>query len=267
MKFKSFFLMTICLFGMISYIDAQELKKEDLEKAIQNPIANLVSLPFQNNLDYGIGDYSRVRNTLNVMPVLPFALGKKVNLITRTIIPLITQPLGESDSKTGLGDITLSMFFSPAKSGKLIWGIGPVFGFPTATNDVLGSKKWSAGPALILLTQPKGWTLGLLAQNTFSFAGEETAGDVNFLFSQVFIVKSLPNKWYVNSSPIITANWKADAGQQWTVPLGLGAGKLVMLGKLPLNCQAGYYYNVAKPDGAAKGQVRAQVVFIMPKFY
>jgi hypothetical protein len=267
MKSRPIILMTVLLFGLISYTATQDLPKSDLEKAIQNPIANLVSLPFQNNTDYGIGAYSRTKNTLNMMPVLPFSLGKKINLITRTIIPLITQPMGESDSKTGLGDIMMSSFFSPAKTGALIWGIGPVIGFPTATNDVLGSNKWSAGPALVLLTQPTGWTIGLLAQNTFSFAGDEEAGDVNFLFSQVFIVKNLPKKWYVNSSPIITANWKADQGQQWTVPLGIGGGKLVMLGKLPVNCQAGYYYNIVKPDGGPVGQIRAQMVFILPKFY
>lgn len=262
-KYYSIFVL-LCL---IINISAQDTVTKDLEKAIQNPIANLVSLPFQNNTDYGIGDYNRTKNTLNVMPVLPFSLGSKVNLITRTIIPVITQPTGETDSKTGLGDVTISTFFSPARPGSLIWGIGPAFGFPTASDDIIGSEKWSVGPALVLLTQPKGWTLGLLAQNTISFAGNNDAPDVNFFFSQVFIVKNLPDKWYINSAPIIMANWEAENGQKWTVPLGLGAGKLLFVGKLPLNCQAGYYYNILKPDGGPKGQIRAQIVMILPKFY
>ena len=254
-------------FFIPAFVTAQDTQKKDLEKDIQNPIANLVTLPFQDNADFGYSSYNRLRNTLNIMPVLPFSLGKNVNLITRTIIPVITQPIGESETKTGLGDITLSTFFSPAKSGKLIWGLGPVFGFPTATDDALGSKKWSAGPALVMLVQPKGWTLGLLAQNTWSFAGDTSRADINFFYSQVFIVKNLPNGWYVNSAPIITANWKANSGNQWTVPAGFGAGKLLFLGKLPVNFQAGYYYYVVKPEGGPMWQLRTQVVFILPKFY
>ncbi|MCX6159933.1 MAG: neuromedin U, partial [Ignavibacteriae bacterium] len=167
---------------------------------------------------------------------------------------------------TGLSDINLSLFFSPANSGSVIWGIGPVLSFPTATDDALASKKWSAGPSVIILTQPEGWTLGLVAQNTWSYAGDETKTDVNFFYSQIFIVKNLPKGWYLNCAPIITANWKASSGNQWTVPLGIGAGKLLKFGKLPVNLQAGYYYNAVKPDGGAKWQLRGLMVFFLPNF-
>ncbi len=269
MKLKKliFTVLLVNFFFVSLIVSAQDSLKKSLEKDIQNPIAKLVTMPFQDNADFGYGSYGRLRNTLNIMPVLPFNLGKSVNLITRTIIPVITQPIGESETKTGLGDITLSMFLSPSKPGKLIWGVGPVFGLPTATDDILGSKKWSAGPAMIMLVQPEGWTLGLIAQNTWSFAGDTARTDVNFFYSQVFIVKNLPDGWYINSAPIITANWKANSGNQWTVPVGFGVGKLQFFGKLPVNFQAGYYYYVAKPEGGPMWQLRTMVIFILPKFY
>jgi hypothetical protein len=203
---------------------------------------------------------------MNFQPVLPVSLGKKVTLITRTIAPVISQPVGENETKFGLGDITSAFYFTSANPGSVIWGIGPVIGFPTATDDILGTGKWSAGPGLVLLTQPKGWTIGTVVQNTWSFAGDEEKPDVNFFYTQIFIVKNLPKGWYINSAPIITADWNADAGNQWTIPVGLGAGKLIKLGKLPLNFQAGYYYNVEKPENGADWQLRAMLTFIFPNF-
>ena len=227
---NKFLLITIItLLSLPVYTTAQEKTNKDLEKAIQNPIANIVSLPFQNNTDFGIGEYDRTKNTLNIQPVLPFGLGKSVNLIARTIIPVISQPIGESETTTGLGDIALSMFFTAANPGKLIWGIGPAFGFPTATDDVLGTSKWTVGPSVLVIIQPEGW--------------------------------------YLNTAPIITANWNASTGNKWTVPIGIGGGKLIRAGKLPINIQVGYYNYVVKPDGGPKWQLRTQVQFILPKFY
>ena len=264
-RFRLILIVTLLILPVL--IRAQEKSRVDLEKAIQNPIANLVSFPFQNNTDFDIGTHNRTKNTLNIQPVLPFALGKNVNLITRTIIPIITQPVGADESTTGLSDINLSLMFSPANPGAIVWGIGPVFGIPAASDDILGSGKWTTGPCMVILTQPEGWTFGMLAQNIWSFAGKEDRDEVNFFFSQVFITKKLPAGWYINSSPIITSNWKASSGNQWTIPLGMGTGKLFRLGKLPVNFQAGYYYYIEKPEGAAKWMLRAQLTFILPKFY
>jgi hypothetical protein len=266
---KVFLYLTVTAFYFLLFTYSalpQNKSNADMEKAIQNPIAKIISIPFLNLVDFGTGDYNRARYTLNFQPVIPVSLGKNINLITRTIVPLISQPYGESETKTGLGDITTALYFCPASQGNLIWGAGPVFGFPAATDDLLGTKKWLAGPGIVLLTQPKGWTLGLVAQNTWSFAGDETRSDVNYFYSQVFIVKNLPKGWYLNSAPIITADWKADSGNQWTVPLGIGFGKLIKLGKLPVNVQAGYYYNIEKPEGGADWQLRALLVCFLPNF-
>jgi len=255
---------TLICFAAIAQND-QENQSSNLEQQIQNPIASLISVPFQNNVDFNTGPYDRSRNTLNIQPVIPFSLNEKLNLITRTIVPIISQPTGMDDSEFGLGDVNLSLFLTPAKPSKVIYGGGVALGLPTASNEFLGTEKWSAGPSFVVLVQPKGWTIGALAQNTWSYAGADDRGDVNFFFSQVFATKNLSKGWYVNSAPIITANWEAPSGEQWTVPLGAGFGKLFRLGKLPINAQAGYYYNVVTPEFGADSQFRFQIVLLFPK--
>jgi hypothetical protein len=259
----------IVLLLIPSAIRAQEEAQETkLADAIQNPIAALISVPFQNNTDFGIGPENKTKNTLNIQPVVPVGISSGTNMIVRTIIPLVSQPYGSEDgskSKFGLGDIALSVFFTPAKPGKLIWGVGPALGLPTATDEVLGTQKWSAGPSIIALVQPKGWTIGGLAQNTWSYAGKSSRSDVNFFYSQIFIVKNLPKGWYVNTAPIITANWNAPSGDQWLVPLGAGFGKLFKIGKRPINAQAGYYNYVVSPDGGPDWQLRLQFNLLYPK--
>lgn len=250
------FLMAVML------VSAQD---DDLSKKIQNPIASLISVPFQNNTEFGYGADDRTLNTLNIQPVIPFNLTEKVNLITRTIIPIKRLPLDIDDSKSGLGDINMSLYLTPAKPSKVIWGAGLALGVPTATHDVLGSQKWSAGPGFVALVQPGTWTIGALAQNTWSFAGDENRSDINYFYSQIFITKGLQKGWYINSAPIITANWEADSGNQWTLPLGAGAGRLCTIGKLPVNAQVGYYSYVVKPDGWAYSELRVQLVLLFPK--
>ena len=255
------------LFTMVCFAQEENTTSEaqDLEKAIQNPIASLISLPFQNNTDFGIGPDNRTKNVLNIQPVVPLSLGENTKLIVRTIIPIVNQPIANDKSQFGLGDIALSLFFTPAKPGKLIWGAGPALGFPTAMDEVLGSQKWSAGPSVIGLIQPEGWTMGMLLQNTWSYAGASDRADVNFFYSQVFVTKNLPKGWYINTAPIITANWEATSGQEWTVPLGLGAGKLFKIGKMPLNGQVGYYNYVVAPDNGPGWQLRVQLNLLFPQ--
>ncbi|MCG2462319.1 transporter [Flavobacteriaceae bacterium F89] len=261
-------LLLIVLILSSGYVVGQEKEQDaggDLEKKIQNPIANLISVPFQNNTDFGVGSFDGTRNTLNIQPVIPLALNENLNLITRTIIPIISQPTGPGESEFGLGDISLSMFLTPAKPGKVIYGGGVALGVPTGTDQFLGSGKWTAGPSLVLIYQPKGWTFGSLIQNSWSYAGAGSRGDVNFFYSQVFVTKNLQKGWYVNSAPIITANWEASSGNQWTIPLGAGLGKLFRVGKLPINAQAGYYFNVEKPAGGPDSQLRVQATLLFPK--
>ena len=161
----------------------------DLAKQTQNPVADLISVPVQNNLNFGLGPNNRAQNILNIQPVVPFNLTDNLNLITRTIVPIIRQPdLARTSGDTnGLGDINLSLFFSPADSGQVIWGLGPILQFPTATDEVLGTRKWSAGPAGVALTIQGPWVVGALAQQTWSYAGNDDRDRVSAFLLQYFV--------------------------------------------------------------------------------
>jgi len=136
---------------------------------------------------------------------------------------------------------------------------------PTATDNRLGTDKWSAGPAAVVLTTPGHWVLGALAQNVWSFAGDSDAADVNFFLLQYFINYNMPKGWYLTTSPVITANWEADNDNRWTVPVGGGIGRLVRFGSQPVDFKVQGFWNVEKPDGAAEWSIQVQVKFLFPK--
>jgi len=259
---KTFASLIIILGAFTNYLNAQQ-SKEELSQSAANPLADLISFPFQNNLNMNYGPYNRNMNVLNIQPVIPFANGK---IITRTIFPIVripdyTQETGKYAS--GLSDIVFTTFYTP--KSRTIWGIGPVLEIPTG-GEKRGTQKWSAGPSFLILTQPGDWTFGILINNAWSFAGNKERDDVNHMFLNLFIVRQLGDGWYVNSDPIITADWTADKEQQWIVPVGAGGGKLVMLGgKLPLNLQTQLYYNVVRPDFGPEWQWRFQAQILLPK--
>jgi hypothetical protein len=257
------------IFGVVAILAAgpaiAQDKGGDLAKQTQNPVSSLISVPFQNNTGFGLGPNDRIQNVLNIQPVIPVSLGNW-NMINRTIAPLIYQPLlgTESDGEFGLGDINHTMFFSPADPGKVIWGVGPVISFPTATNDILGTDKWSLGPSLIALTMPKQWVIGALVNNIWSIAGNEDRADVNSMLLQYFVNYNFSNGTYLTSAPIITANWEADE-DKWIVPFGGGAGAITKIGPQPINLQVSAYYNVAHPENGPDWSLRAQVQLLFPK--
>ncbi len=244
----------------------QEKSDEDLAKATQNPLASMISLPFQNNTNFGIGPDDDTQNILNIQPVWPFSLSEDWNFITRTIIPVISQPgVAPGESRTnGLGDVTFTGWVSPKNSGKWIWGVGGALVLPTATDDALGNDKWSVGPSVVVLTMPGKWVIGSLISNVWSVGGSGDQ-DVNFFTWQYFINYNMDNGWYLTSAPIITANWEADSNNTWTVPFGGGVGKIFRIGKQPLNAQVSAYYNVEKPASGADWQLRLQLQMLFPK--
>jgi hypothetical protein len=241
---------------------------EDLVKKTQNPVADLISVPFQNNFNFGAGSKDEMVWILNVQPVIPISLSENWNLITRTIMPIINQPslFPGMDSAFGLGDINPTVFLSPAKPSKFVWGVGPTMTLPTASLSLLGSGKWSAGPAAVGLFMDGPWVVGALANQQWSFAGWGDE-DVNALLIQPFVNYNLPHSWYLASAPIITANFSAGDGDHWTVPVGGGGGKLWRLGKigLPLNTQLQAFYNAVRPDFGPEWQLRFQLQFLFPK--
>jgi hypothetical protein len=204
---------SVAVLAFISSAHAQE-SAEDLAKKLSNPIASLISVPFQGNYDGGYGPNDGSKYTINVQPVIPFTLNEDWNVISRTIVPIVWQHdiAGPSGDQFGLGDTTQSLFFSPKKptSSGIIWGVGPAFLLPTATDDLLGGGKWGAGPTAVVLKQSGPWTYGALANHIWSFAGDDDRQDVNSTFLQPFISYTTPKAWTFALNTESTYNWEAE---------------------------------------------------------
>ena len=246
-----------------------EMSAEELAKLAQNPVGNLISLPFQNNTNLNFGPEKGTQNVLNIQPVYPISISKEWNIITRTILPVISMPsLGPGDSRTnGTGDLVFTAFLSPADPGEWIWGAGPVVQAPTNSNEELGNKNWGLGPSFVVLHLSHGdpWVYGVLVNNIWSVTSNKTGGSYNNGLIQPFVNYNFEGGLYLTSSPILTVDWNAPNSQQWVVPLGGGVGKIFHFGKLPVNTQISAYYNVVRPDFGANWQIRAQVQLMFPK--
>lgn len=248
--------------------ESEAARTAALAKAAQNPVANMISFPMQNNTNFGIGPYSRDQDVLNFQPVIPLHISKNWNLITRTILPVVWQPNSSQPSQGwyGLGDLNPSLFFSPAKPGKLIWGVGPALVFPTATANQLGQGKVSAGPGVVVLTTPGHWVIGALANNVWSFAGSGSRPPVNQFLLQYFINYNMKKGWYLTTAPIITANWRASNGNDLTLPFGGGFGRIMKIGFQPTNLQVQFFGNAKYPAGTSPWGMRFQIALLYPKF-
>jgi len=274
MRMKSILLLTAMLLAAApafatkgdGVIEPGEDATAEMARAVQNPVANLISVPFQNNTFFDFGPREGTLNVLNIQPVWPFTIGEKWNLITRTIFPVISQPglIEGQDRETGLGDIVFTGFLSPRDSGKWIWGVGPVVQFPTATDSRLGAQEWGLGASAVALTMPGNWVIGALVNNVWGIS-EDEGNEINQLLLQYFINYNLDKGWYLISAPIIQANWEAPDDQTWVVPFGGGAGKIFLVGKQPVNLSLQGYYNVEKPDALGDWSTRINLQFMFPK--
>jgi hypothetical protein len=239
-----------------------------LQKATQNPVASLISVPVQNNSNFSIGPDDRTQDVVNIQPVIPARISENWNLITRIIQPIVWQPYPNQNTggEYGLGDMNPTFFLSPAKPGKLIWGVGPTFIIPTASSDITGQGQFSLGPSIVLLTQPGHWTIGTLASNVWSVAGESGRAPVNQFLIQYFLNYNLKKGYYITLQPIITANWMASPSNVWTVPFGGGIGRIMKLGFQPVSLTAQFYGNAHTPAGGSPWSMRLQIAFLFPKF-
>lgn len=259
---------------------AEPMSADELNKQLNNPVSSVWSLQFQNNYTqlendladlpgWGKGDDKWFYN-LNFQPVMPVGLTPEWNLINRVVFPFFgDRPVfggGGVDEKSGLGDVTAMALFSPAKlSSGFLWGAGPSFIFPTATDDALGQEKWQAGPAAVGLYLGKDWVFGVFPQHWWSFAGSDDREDTSQSNIQYFVQRLLPGQWQVGMSPNITIDWKADSGNELTVPIGLGVGKLVRFGKLPVKFILEGQYAVVHPDDVGqRWNVRFQITPVIP---
>ena len=260
------FLLGLFSLAMVNLAVAQDESASELAKKAQNPIASMISVPIQSNIDFDWGPNSDTFAVTNIQPVLPFKLNDNWNLVTRTILPIVSQPglAPGQGRKWGTSDTLFTAFFVPAESGDWTWGVGPVIQLPTTSNSRLGKDEWGAGVSAVALTMPGIWVVGGLVSNLWGIS-EDPGNEINSLTFQPFVNYNIKNGLYLSFSPIITANWEASSGQKWTVPIGGGVGKIFKIGSQAMNAQAHYYYNIKKPDITGDWSIRLQLQFMFPK--
>ncbi len=241
----------------------------DLAKKTQNPVEDMISLPFQWNSYFETGPKGKTQSTLVIQPVIPFSLNDDWNFIARPIIPLIEMPplVDGQNRNHGLGNIQFEAFFSPKeKVNDWIVGYGFATEFPTNSgpDGRLGSDNWSAGPAFVALKMDGPWVYGGLLTQLWSYAGNDP--EVNTTALQPFINYNMKDGWYLTTGPIISANWSASESEDiWTIPIGGGIGKVFHIGEQPVNAKVVAYYNIEKPDSGSDWQLQFQLQFLFPK--
>jgi hypothetical protein len=247
---------------------ASQSEAVDLAKKLTNPVADLVSVPFQANWNMGVGPDDDTQWLLNFQPVVPIRLSAKWNLIQRVIIPVLSQPplAPGGESTFGLGDILASSFFSPVES-KIIWGVGPALSVPISTDPALGSEKWSIGPTFVILKQSGPWTYGVLWNQIWSFAdaGGTEAPDVSQMFTQPFLAYTNKKAVTFTINSETTTNWKAPDGEEWTIPVNLMVAKLSKFGPFPASYQFALGYYIDSPEGGPSWKIRAVFTLLLPK--
>jgi hypothetical protein len=240
----------------------------DLAKKLSNPIADLISIPFQFNYNDGIGPAGDGKQGyLNVQPVIPFTLNKDWNLISRTIVPIVDQNdiFPQAGSQFGLGNTTQSFFLSPSQPvNGFVWGVGPVLYLPTATDSLIGPDKWGVGPTAVGLWQGSGWTVGMLANQIWSVAGNSSQANINSTYLQPFIAYSTKDAWTFSVNAESTYNWTTS---EWSVPLHAQIAKIVRFGKLPVQLFAAATYWAKSPQdaGPTGWGARAGFTVLLPK--
>jgi hypothetical protein len=244
--------------------EAEPDQDSELAKQLQNPVASLISVPFQNNFEFNLGpNDDGFKYTLNFQPVIPVSLSKDWNLIVRTIVPIISQDdVIPGTSQSGLSDTTQSFFFSPKKPvGGLILGFGPAMLYPTATDSLLGTERWGAGPTGLVLKQTGGWTYGLLFNHIWSYAGDDHRDYVSSTFLQPFVSYTTKTKTTFGANTESTYDWH---NSQWTVPVNLFISQLVKIGKHPVSLSLGGKVYANGPSGAPDWGIRFVVTPLFP---
>jgi hypothetical protein len=240
-------------------------EQEAAKNAAQNPLANTISVPFQNNTYYNVGPEKGTVNAMIVEPVIPIKLNANWNLITRTIVPILRMPsMGPGgDSVSGLGNIQPQFYFSPSRPGpgKIIWGIGPQLWLPTATDDRLGVNKFGGGVDGVIVTSRGHFRFGALVNNQWTGQNDRHQR-VNQFTLNPFVFYNLPKGWYLVTSPVITADWTAKPDDKWTVPVGGGVGRIFKVGAQPLNARVQFWKDVKTPTFGQSWTMQAQIQFL-----
>lgn len=244
-------------------------RANELAKELANPVANLWSLQFQfNNFELTNGQWNY---NLNFQPVMPVSLTKDINLITRPVIQVynsvpFSSSSGADERTTNFGDWTQLELFSPANSGEWLLGAGPTFIFPTAGSVYTGQGKWQVGPALVVAYMTKKFIVGVFPQQWWSYAGDPSRPSTSQMNLQPIFSLFFDGGWNVGYSGNITANWEAPSNNRWTVPIGIGVGKVLKLGRLPVKVGLAGQYMVKQPDPVGqKWNIQILLTPVLPK--
>ena len=239
----------------------------DLAKKLSNPIASLISVPLQYNHNEGLANGDGTQDFINIQPVIPFSIGENWNVISRTVIPLVSLdgvPAGAGRT-SGVGNVVQSLFFSPKvpTSGGLVWGAGPVLQLPTSSDDTLGPSQFGAGLTAVALVQKNGWTYGMLANHIWSIGKEDEYGKSSNTFLQPFVSYSTPRGTSVGLNTESTYNW---VSEEWSVPFNLSVSQIVKISGRPVQLSAGVRYWADTPPGGPDGWgARLGITFLFPK--
>jgi hypothetical protein len=254
-----------CVFSSFSIFADEAMSNEEISKKLQNPVASMISVPVQINYDQNIGVFDQGDKWVtNIQPVIPISLNKDWNIISRTILPVISQDFG-AFSESGIGDIVQSVFFSPVEptSSGWIWGAGPVLLLPTASEDLLGQDNWGVGPTAVALKQENGWTYGGLMNHIWGFGSDSDHNDVNATFIQPFVSFSWPTATTLGANMEVTLDWENDVQ---LVPLNVTVSQVLKLGNQVFSAQAGVRYWLSSPDSGPEGVgFRMQLTWLIPR--
>jgi hypothetical protein len=258
---------------------AQAESADELAQKMQNPLASLIAVPIQQNFAFGASQNKKLGYSVSFQPIFPINY-KRINIINRVIfgygyvpgivegtqlIPQGAPENGNVDGKWGLSDLNYSFYFSPKTTYKVAWGLGPSVNMPTATDNRLGTGKWSIGPSMVIVIQIQKWTFDMVFRQTWSIGGDGERRDVNQFVLQPLIAYGIGKGFVLSTFPTITANWDFEESQRWTVPLGGGLSKVVFLGKLPIVLALQYYKYQVRPDLAPESELRFTSTFILSK--
>jgi hypothetical protein len=251
--------------GSPAYAQATQPDTTALAKQTQNPVGDLISLPLQFNFNTGGDLKDATQFNLNIQPVIPFKLRPDWNVIARAIVPIDSVPSSNSTSYSGVGDIQLQFYLTPTKPSAFIYGVGPVFSFPTATAPPLRTGTWASGVGFVGLTMKGPWVIGGLINQYWPLSDTGGEPKTDLLVLQPAVNYNFGGGWAMSFSPAITANWDASAGNQWTVPLGLGITKTTIFNGRPMNVGLQYFANVKRPEGSAGYQLRFAISLLYPE--